>query len=99
MSFHFTWLYIMTYLNACRLKIHHYYGVHYYTSHLCSPVCNNSDVRIIGDESNLRIWGEAQICHQHHWGAVCNDNWNLEDARVFCRQLGYSPWGKFKLLF
>ncbi|CAI8006305.1 Deleted in malignant brain tumors 1 protein, partial [Geodia barretti] len=49
--------------------------------------CNETDVRLVQGETATK--GRVQTCYNGFWGSVCNDEWDVREARVVCRQLGY----------
>lgn len=51
-------------------------------------MCAQGDIRVVDGTSNHT--GRLEICNANEWGTVCDDFFFLVDARVACRQLGFS---------
>ncbi|XP_015777958.1 PREDICTED: deleted in malignant brain tumors 1 protein-like [Acropora digitifera] len=50
-------------------------------------VLNQASVRLRGGGLH---YGRVEIFYNDQWGTVCDDDWDINDAHVVCRQLGFS---------
>ena len=56
------------------------------TSHHHPPA--EGTLRLVGLPSTTKE-GKLQIFHDGVWGNICDDNWDMRDANVACRQLNF----------
>ena len=45
------------------------------------------DVRLVG--GNYPYEGRVELLVNGTWGTICDTNWDVNDAQVICRMLGY----------
>ena len=49
--------------------------------------CEEGEIRLADGNATV---GRVEVCFSGVWGVVCDNHWDIRDARVTCRKLGLS---------
>ena len=58
--------------------------------------CSDGAIRLIGGDTQYE--GAVEVCVNRIWSAVCPAGWDVKEATVVCRQLGYITTGMAAIL-
>ena len=58
--------------------------------------CTYGDIRLIG--GGFENEGTVQVCYNKLWGLISDSNWDNNDAKIVCKQLGYIGGSKLKVI-
>ena len=65
-----------------------YHGFYFFIVNTAAQHCITGTVHLA--DGPLQSAGRVEVCINRVWSTVCDVGWDSSDAKVVCRQLGYS---------
>ena len=59
-----------------------------------SPSLACMDGQLLLFNGSNAMEGRVEICYNDTYGTICDDKWDILDARVACKKLGYNSTGE-----
>ncbi len=53
-------------------------------------ICQEGSVQLADGLEGRKYEGRLEICINNHWGTVCDDSYNVQEANIVCRELGFT---------
>ena len=63
--------------------------------------CSSGQVRLLNGTQPAvgQREGRVEVCIDNNYGTVCDDFWDVLDARVVCHQLGFTSDGQWDMTY
>lgn len=52
-----------------------------------SSITTDSRISLAGGSNEGQ--GTLQVYHENQWGTICDDNFDVNDAKVICKMIGH----------
>ncbi|PRD24983.1 UNVERIFIED_CONTAM: Lgals3bp [Trichonephila clavipes] len=52
------------------------------------PVYPDGSIRLVGGRNPTE--GNVEVFYRGRWGSICDDEWDIREAYIVCKMLGYN---------
>lgn len=53
-----------------------------------APVYPDGSIRLVGGRNPTE--GNVEVFYRGRWGSICDDEWDIREAYIVCKMLGYN---------